>query len=130
MDSAASGHPSIRDNQLHSKTFRIQGMNHRKISMTLLQATQESPVLARLTDLTRESNARLQAIEPLIPQGIRSAVTAGPIEGSVWCVILDNNSVAAKFRQLLPSLEAHLRNKGFDVQTIRIKVHKPGQTTY
>ena len=98
--------------------------------MTLLQATQESPVLARLSDLARESNARLQAIESLIPQGLRSAITAGPIEGAVWCIILDNNSAAAKFRQLLPSLEAHLRNKGFDVQSIRLKVHKPGQTTY
>ena len=105
-------------------------MNHRKNSMTLLQATQESPVLARLSDLARESNARLQAIDPLIPQGLRSAVTAGPIDGTVWCIILDNNSVAAKFRQLLPSLSAHLRNKGFDVQSIRLKVHKPGRTTY
>ncbi len=98
--------------------------------MTLLQATQESPVLAHLADLTRESTARLKAIEPLLPAGLRSAVKAGPIDKTVWCVILDNNSVAAKFRQLLPSLEAHLRSKGFDVQSIRIKVNSARNTPH
>lgn len=91
--------------------------------MTLLQATQESPVLAHLADLARESSARLKVITPLLPAGLRSAVKAGPIDGTDWCVILDNNSVAAKFRQLQPSLLAHLRTNGFAVQSIRIKVH-------
>jgi hypothetical protein len=104
-------------------------MNHQKNSVTLLQATQDSPVLARLASLSRDSTARLQAIEPLIPIGLRSAVKAGPIDGSVWCIILDNNSVAAKFRQLLPAFEAHLRSKGFDVQTIRLKVHNARNAT-
>ncbi len=104
-------------------------MNHHKNSVTLLQATQESPVLARLADLSRESTARLKAIELLIPVSLRSAVKAGPIDGTVWCVILDNNSVAAKFRQLAPALEAHLRSKGFDVQSIRLKVHSSRTTS-
>lgn len=105
-------------------------MKHRKNVMTLMQATQESPVLARLADMSKESSARLQAIEPLIPHGLRSSIKAGPIDDSEWCVILDNNSVAAKLRQLLPSLMAHLRTKGFNVQKIRLKVHKPAHSTY
>jgi hypothetical protein len=93
--------------------------------VSLLQATQESPVLARLVGLATDSSARLQAIQPLIPASLRSAVKAGPINGTTWCVILDNNSVAAKLRQLLPALEAHLRSKGFAVESIRLKVHNP-----
>lgn len=97
-------------------------MNRRKHSITLLQATQESPTLANLTRLAMESSARLKSIEFLIPAALRPAVKAGPIEGATWCLILDNNTVAAKIRQLLPSMGAHLRSKGWDVNSIRLKV--------
>ena len=97
-------------------------MNRRYHSFTLLQATQDSPSLARLTSLAKESSARLKSIEALIPAPLRSAVRAGPIEDTVWCLILDNNAIAAKIRQLLPSLESHLRTKGWDVSAIRLKV--------
>lgn len=97
-------------------------MNRRNHSISLLQATQESPTLGRLAELAMDSTARLKSIEALIPAPLRSAVRAGPIEGSVWCLILDNNAVAAKIRQLLPSLESHLRIKGWEVNSIRLKV--------
>ena len=97
-------------------------MNRRQHSVTLLQASQNSPTLAGLIELAIESAARLKAIEPLIPGTLRAAVKAGPIEGPVWCLVLDNNAAAAKIRQLLPALEAHLRTKGWDVNSIRVKV--------
>jgi hypothetical protein len=40
----------------------------------------------------------------------------------VWCLILDNNAAAAKIRQLLPALQSHLRVKGWEVNSIRLKV--------
>lgn len=97
-------------------------MNRRQHSVTLLQASQDSPTLAGLIALASESAARLKAIESLIPGTLRAAVKAGPIEGPVWCLVLDNNAAAAKIRQLLPALEAHLRVKGWDVNSIRVKV--------
>lgn len=97
-------------------------MNRRNHAITLLQATQESPTLARLSELATDSSARLKAVETLIPSSLRKAVKAGPIEGGVWCLILDNNAVAAKIRQLLPSMESHLRSKGWEVSAIRLKV--------
>jgi hypothetical protein len=97
-------------------------MNRRQHSVTLFQATQDSPTLAKLTELSRDSVARLKAIESLIPGPLRSCIKAGPIEGPVWCVILENNSAAAKVRQLLPAMAAHLRVKGWDVDSIRLKV--------
>lgn len=97
-------------------------MNRRRHAVTILQASQDSPTFARLTELTRDSVARLQAIEFLIPSSLRSMVTAGPIEGQSWCLILSNNAAAAKIRQLTPSFQAHLRTKGWDVTTIRLKV--------
>jgi hypothetical protein len=97
-------------------------MNRRHHSVTLLQASQESPTLARLTELSRDSVARLKAIELLIPASLRTAVKAGPIEGPVWCLILDSNAAAAKIRQILPALESHLRVNGWKVNSIRLKV--------
>jgi len=97
-------------------------MNRRQRPFTLMQASQDSPTLARLIELSGDSVARLKAVESLIPASLRTAVKAGPIEGPVWCLILDNNAVAAKIRQILPSLESHLRTKGWDVKSIRLKV--------
>ena len=88
----------------------------------LLKATQDTPALAKLMELSRDSSARLKAIESLIPLPLRPFVQAGPIDGANWCLILDNNAVAAKIRQLLPALQSHLRVKGWEVNAIRLKV--------
>jgi len=97
-------------------------MNRQHHTVTILQASQGSPTFARLTELTRESVARLRAVEFLIPVPLRSSVTAGPIDGATWCLILNNNAAAAKIRQLTPLLQSHLRVKGWDVDNIRLKV--------
>jgi len=98
-------------------------MQRRHRAVSLQQAAQESSSLLRLTELVRESNDRLRAIEPLIPQALRSAVKAGPVDGATWCLLVSSNAAAAKLRQLLPSLQSHLRSKGWDVNSIRLKVH-------
>jgi hypothetical protein len=94
-------------------------------AISLQQATQESPSLAKLSELVRDSSARLQAIQPLLPAGLRASVQAGPIDEDSWCLLLNNTATAAKLRQLLPALEAHLRSKGWQVNSIRLKVQIP-----
>jgi hypothetical protein len=97
-------------------------MIQRPRSYTLLQAAEETPSLARLAALTRESSERLKSIEHLVPAPLRRSLVAGPIDGPVWCLILDNNASAAKIRQLLPAFMAHLRSKGWEVNSIRLRV--------
>lgn len=97
-------------------------MNRRYHSVTILQASQASPTFARLMDLANDSTARLKSIEPIIPAALRAAVKAGPIEDDVWCLILENNAVAAKIRQITPAFLAHLRVKGWKINSIRLKV--------
>ena len=97
-------------------------MNRRHQPFTLQQACQDAPSLARLTELSADSVARLKSIEPLIPAALRPALKAGPIDGPVWCLILTNNAAAAKVRQLLPALQAHLRSRGWEVDNIRLKI--------
>jgi hypothetical protein len=100
-------------------------MIRRNYAISLLQATQDSETLNRLCTLATESAQRLKSIQPLLPAPLRSCVQPGPIEGTVWCLLLDNNAAAAKIKQLLPALEAHLRSKGWEVNAIRLKVQMP-----
>ena len=90
--------------------------------VTLLQAAEDSPTLARLTELARESGERLKAIESLIPEALRPAVKPGPIEGTTWCLLVGNNAAAAKLRQVLPALQSRLGDRGWQVTSIRLKV--------
>ncbi|MBU6223871.1 MAG: hypothetical protein KGP13_03495 [Burkholderiales bacterium] len=80
--------------------------------------------LSQLQALARDGQNRLQAILPLLPVSMRGLVQSGGVESQAWCILVPNSAVAAKLRQLLPSLCAHLRTKGWDVQTIQLKVTK------
>jgi hypothetical protein len=97
-------------------------LNRRLHPVTLQQAADESPTLARLAQLARDSGERLEAVELLIPAPLRSAVRPGPIEGSTWCLLVDSNAAAAKLRQVIPALLNRLRDRGWEVTSIRLKV--------
>jgi hypothetical protein len=96
--------------------------NRRHFAVPILQAAEDAPTLAKLARLARESGERLQAVESLIPTPLRTAVRAGPIEGSDWCLLVDSNAAAAKLRQVVPALKAHLCSRGWQVNSIRLKV--------
>lgn len=97
-------------------------MHRRHHAVTLQQAADASPMLAQLAALTRESSERLKAVESLVPSALRPALQAGPIEGTTWCIMVKSNAAAAKLRQLLPAMQAHLRSKGWQVNVIRLKI--------
>jgi hypothetical protein len=102
-------------------------MNRRLQPYSVQEAAQASPTLARLTELAHESTARLRAVEKLIPPGLRPAVQAGPFDGTSWCLLVTGNAAAAKLRQLLPNLQSCLRDKGLEINSIRLKVLIPGK---
>lgn len=97
-------------------------MHRRHHAITLQQAAEDSPTLARLAGLARESGERLKAVQSLIPAMLRTAIKAGPIDGESWCLLVNSNAAAAKLRQVVPALQASLRSKGYPVNSIRIKV--------
>ncbi len=86
------------------------------------KAISNAPILAHLLELTRDSEQRLYAIKSLLPPQFREAVKPSTLEGETWCLLVPNNSVMAKLKQMLPALASHLRSKGFRVQTIRLKI--------
>ena len=97
---------------------------HRRLqsAVSLHQAAGNSPSLARLADLVRESNNRLKAIETLIPVTLRPAIKAGPIDGDSWCLLVNGNAASAKVRQLIPLLQSSLLRQGWKVKSIRLKI--------
>lgn len=97
-------------------------ITHHHRAVSVLQASQESPTLARLSQLAAESSERLQSLGTIIPRTLKASIQAGPIEGSEWCLLISNTAVAAKVRQLVPAIQAHLRSKGWEVTAIRLKV--------
>ena len=88
-----------------------------------------SPTLARLAELTRDSSARLRAVQAVIPIGMRRSLRAGPVDGQGWTLMVSNTAAAAKLRQLLPIMEQALQAQGFAATTIRIKVLTPSPKT-
>ena len=91
-------------------------------SQSVAQILDGATSLSQLQALARDGQNRLQAILPLLPVSMRSLVQSGGIDGEAWCILVPNSAMAAKLRQFLPSLCAHLRTKGWNVQTITVKV--------
>jgi len=90
------------------------------------QALAGSEPLALLSRRMRASQERLAAITPLLPVAMRASVRAGPIDDTGWSLLASSNAVAAKLRQMLPALEAHLRTHGWDGPPLRVKLLSPG----
>ena len=96
-----------------------------KQAITAHQAVENSVSLGRIASLIKESSARLKAIEPLIPENLRPAVKAGPIDEESWCLLVNGNAAAAKLRQLTPLIESRLLDAGWKVNSIRVKILIP-----
>jgi len=103
-------------------SLNLNGMNRRNKPFTLTEAAEESPTLASLMRASKESNARLQSIQFLIPTKLRSAVFAGPVDGATWCLLVDGSAAMSKVRQLLPVIQAHLASTGLPPLAIRLKL--------
>lgn len=94
----------------------------RSKSRTLDQVLSNAPGLSQLSAMAQDTQARLRAILPLLPASLRALVQSGGVDDDAWCLLVPNSAVAAKLRQTVPALCAHLRTKGWNVNTIRIKV--------
>jgi hypothetical protein len=86
------------------------------------EALTRSAPLARLQALMRESHARFELVRPLLPGALSQQVRPGPVDEEGWSLLAANTAVAAKLRQLVPRLEAILRERGLPVASIRIRI--------
>ena len=91
-------------------------------ALPVTEAMRASAPLARLVDRMRESDAMYAAVLPLLPAALAASVRAGPLDDAGWSLLAANAAVAAKLRQLVPRLEARLRERGHAMAAVRIKV--------
>lgn len=89
---------------------------------SVMDAIEDSETLSSMLNLQRLSMVYLKTIEPVLPPGLSEQLLAGPVEDDAWCVLVKHNAAAAKLRQLVPVISAHLRSNGHQVQHIRIKL--------
>jgi hypothetical protein len=92
------------------------------LPQSLHRALDASETLAGLARRLRESQQRLDAIAPLLPEPLRREVRAGPIDEEGWSVLVSNAAVAAKLRHLLPRLEEALQARSFRQLPTRVRV--------
>ena len=91
-------------------------------ALSISDALHGSVPLARLREALRDSNARFEAVRPAIPRPLLAHVKPGPVDAEGWSLLAANASVAAKLRQLGPRFEDLLRDGGWTLCAVRIKV--------
>lgn len=92
------------------------------LGIKLNTALDRSEPLAGLLQRVRDSKARLNALNSLLPAALRAGIRSGPLDDEAWVLLVDNAASAAKLRQLLPALEAELRAQGWGKPPIKIQV--------
>jgi hypothetical protein len=117
------------DQNLHRYTPRVNAKSPAKKSQPLVpdslpvaDALLRSAPLAHLRQRLSDSNARFAAIKTSLPTALAAHVKPGPVDEEGWTLLCANTPVAAKLRQLQPRLEELLRQRGWQVSGIRIKV--------
>jgi hypothetical protein len=86
-------------------------------------ALAQSAPLAQLLARLRDSEARWQSLRSTLPVDLASQVRPGPLDETGWTLLARNGAAAAKLRQSLPRLQAHLATAGWQELPIRVKVH-------
>ena len=91
-------------------------------ALALARALDNSEPLVGLLQRVRLSQARLAAVAPLLPAGLRGEVRAGPLDDAAWVLLVSNAAAAAKLRQLLPAVTTALEKLGYVGPAVKIKV--------
>jgi hypothetical protein len=91
-------------------------------ALTVHEALRRSTPLTQLRERLEDSRSRYLAIRSGLPDLLAAQVSPGPVDEEGWSLLASNASVAAKLRQLKPRLETLLRERGWQVSAIRIKV--------
>ena len=91
-------------------------------AQAVARALDNSEPLVGLLQRVRQSQARLAAVTPLLPAGLRGEVRAGPLDDAAWVLLVSNAAAAAKLRQLLPAVTSALEQQGFAGPPVKIKV--------
>jgi len=94
----------------------------RPISESLAAPGQLTHLLAQV----RASRARLDDLRDILPQSLHALLQPGPLDDDGWTLLAPNPAVAAKLRQLLPTIAEHLQARGWPAAAVRLKIQGSG----
>ncbi len=94
-------------------------------SVSAAQAAMGAGVLGSLVRQAQQAQSCLQELRSVLPPALLTQVQSGPIEGDLWTLLVAHPAAAAKIRQFVPALAAHVRTKGWPIQRIDVKVQVP-----
>lgn len=89
------------------------------------RALDKSGPLSSLLQRLQASQRCLEAIAPVLPPGLAAYVKAGPLDDEGWTLLVANNAISAKLRQLQPRLMDALTRQGLKVTAIRVRIQAP-----
>lgn len=89
---------------------------------TVSEVLSHSDVLLDLQRRIAESNERLQTVRAMLPEALSTQLTAGPVDETGWTLLVRSSAAAAKLRQWQPLMEEALRQRGWQVSAIRIRI--------
>ena len=85
-------------------------------------ALRNNETLGSLLQRLQQSRQRLACIAPLLPAALQGAVQPGPLDEKGWSLLVAHAAAAAKLRQMMPELAAHLQGEGWPELPIRLRV--------
>ncbi len=88
------------------------------------QAALGSGVLGGLLRQAQASQSCLQELRSLLPAALLAQLQSGPIVDGLWTLLVSQPAVAAKLRQWVPAVQAHVRSKGWPIERIEVKIHR------
>ena len=91
-------------------------------AIPIKQALEAAAPLHELLQRMRLSELRLQRLLAIIPKGLHRQIKAGPADEDNWTVLVASPAVAAKVRQILPTLTAAVAQQEQRTVLIRVKV--------
>ena len=94
----------------------------RTLGLPLAGALAGSEPLADLLKRVGESKQRFEAIAGLLPPTLRAAVRPGPLDDTSWALLAANAAAAAKLRQMLPSLQQALAERGWPAPVLQVRI--------
>ena len=94
-------------------------------AVPVAQAAMGSGLLGGLVRQAQASQSCLQELRSVLPAALLARVQSGPIADGLWTLLVDQPAVAAKIRQWVPALQAHVRTKGWPIERIEVKIHRP-----
>jgi hypothetical protein len=104
--------------------YSFQTQNKRPagpVSLTHALSSEQGS-LGRIQHKLRLSQQCWQACTGVLPPALQQAVQLGPVEEGTWSLFVPNNAVAAKLRQLLPTLLQRAQHIDNSLTAIRVKV--------